>query len=64
MDAEQTGSPVRPSEIRAEQQNAADSYDLSSESRDMQRGSTQIAAEQAAQSPTRDAQDLIDPSSR
>lgn len=64
MDAEQTGSPVRPSEIRAEQQNAADSYDLSSESRDMQRGSTQIATEQAAQSPTRDAQDLIAPSSR
>lgn len=51
MDAEQTGSVVRPSDIREEQQNVMDeeNYDLFAESKDMTAAKNQIDTENQSQ---------------
>ena len=45
MDAEQTGSEIRPSDIREEQQYDSESYSLTGEARDMTAAKTQIETE-------------------
>lgn len=49
MDAEQTGSEIRPSDIREEQQYDSESYSLTGEARDMTAAKTQIETETKSQ---------------
>ena len=49
MDVEQTGSEVRPSDIREEQQYDSESYSLTGEARDMTAAKTQIETETKSQ---------------
>ncbi len=54
MDAEQTGSEIRPSDIREEQQYDSESYSLTGEARDMTAAKTQIETETKSQETTRE----------
>lgn len=49
MDVEQTGSEIRPSDIREEQQYDSESYSLTGEARDMTAAKTQIETETKSQ---------------
>ena len=49
MDAEQTGSEIRPSDIHEEQQYDSESYSLTGEARDMTAAKTQIETETKSQ---------------
>ena len=54
MDAEQTGSEIRPSDIREEQQYDSESYSLTGEARDMTAAKNQMDTETQAQETTRE----------
>lgn len=54
MDAEQTGSEIRPSDIREEQQYDSESYSLMGEARDMTAAKNQMDTETKAQETTRE----------
>lgn len=54
MDAEQTGSEIRPSDIREEQQYDSESYSLTGEARDMTAAKNQMDTETKAQETTRE----------
>lgn len=54
MDAEQTGSEIRPSDIREEQQYDSESYSLTAEARDMTAAKNQMDTETQAQETTRE----------
>lgn len=54
MDAEQTGSEIRPSDIRKEQQYDSESYSLTGEARDMTAAKNQMDTETQAQETTRE----------
>ena len=54
MDAEQTGSEIRPSDIRKEQQYDSESYSLTQEAHDMTAAKNQMDTETKAQEPTRE----------
>lgn len=54
MDAEQTGSEIRPSDIRKEQQYDSESYSLTGEARDMTAAKNQMDTETKAQETTRE----------
>ena len=54
MDAEQTGSEIRPSDIREQQQYDSDSYSLTGEARDMTAAKNQMDTETKAQEATRE----------
>lgn len=54
MDAEQTGSEIRPSDIREEQQYDSESYSLTEEARDMTAAKNQMDTETQAQETTRE----------
>lgn len=54
MDAEQTGSEIRPSDIREEQQYTSESYSLTGEARDMTAAKNQMDTETKAQETTRE----------
>lgn len=54
MDVEQTGSEIRPSDIREEQQYDSESYSLTGEARDMTAAKNQMDTETQAQETTRE----------
>lgn len=54
MDVEQTGSEIRPSDIREEQQYDSESYSLTGEARDMTAAKNQMDTETKAQETTRE----------
>ena len=54
MDAEQTGSEIRPSDIREEQRYDSESYSLTGEARDMTAAKNQMDTETQAQETTRE----------
>ena len=54
MDVEQTGSEIRPSDIREEQQYDSESYSLTEEARDMTAAKNQMDTETQAQETTRE----------
>lgn len=54
MDVEQTGSEIRPSDIRKEQQYDSESYSLTGEARDMTAAKNQMDTETKAQETTRE----------
>lgn len=54
MDAEQTGSEIRPSDIRKEQRYDSESYSLTWEARDMTAAKNQMDTETKAQETTRE----------
>lgn len=54
MDAEQTGSEIRPSDIREEQRYDSESYSLTGEARDMTAAKNQMDTETKAQETTRE----------
>ena len=54
MDVEQTGSEIRPSDIREEQRYDSESYSLTAEARDMTAAKNQMDTETKAQETTRE----------
>lgn len=54
MDVEQTGSEIRPSDIREEQRYDSESYSLTEEARDMTAAKNQMYPETKVQEATRE----------
>lgn len=54
MDVEQTGSEIRPSDIREEQRYDSESYSLTGEARDMTAAKNQMDTETKAQETMRE----------